>query len=564
MPTHYLSSSNPINIYVTDSIYYTNIPNDTVVTVLDEGVGPNCIYHLVRIDDPSLIRYYNNEYSVATGSVYRLTDTAESAPRACVPHSEYDDSYEPPEAWYNVVDVPLLNKKDQQYYITVISNQKTLNQIQQLKSDAIEKGTKKILDYYFKDNSNQQVSKLLKYYKFANFVQYYVPFEPNLRIKCQISIPRKYIDAIQDRDVDTSTSLSTIGYYLKDVATKIDKASALLEQYHKDVVFYRANLKNINLSNDAKSLRSFREILQSYFALNNIKTLNKRGFVEFSIDNCFNIKNASYCDERSCKYVKIGLSQLIKTAPFNNPSVVNLISQLDIISQIRYCDTPWYDFLNMFYYPQQNIAPMQNPLDKFNNMLSGKYGSAIKIPSDINDSNELTIQINAIQGLSYSPSQSDKDLTFEDQLSQAYRDLLLNFRQNLVVVAGSKVLTGDGIQKYLSNFNSDNIIDKLSEIKLCELSSQAMECLGQLVSITTIEETHISFTYQEQKYELIPFLTVDEKKILFRKILNDRAINRQTINRLISKFETDVTRLHIIRKQPYDELVETLINYMVS
>ncbi len=564
MPTHYLSSSTAINIYVTDSVYYTNIPNDTVVTVLDEGVGPNCIYHLVQIDDPSLVRYYNNEYYVATGSVYRLTDTAESAPRTCVPRSEYDENYEPPEAWYNNVDVPFLNKKDQQYYITIISNHKTLNQIERLKADAIEKGTKKILDYYFKDNSDEQISKLLKYYKFANFVQYYVPFEPNLRIKCQISIPRKYIDAIQDRSIDTSTSLSTMGYYLKDVAAKIDKVSALLEQYHKDIVFYRANLKNINLSNDAKWLRSFREVLQSYFALNIVRTLNKRGFVEFSIDNCFNIKNVSYCDERQCKYVKIGLSQLIKTAPFNNPSVVNLISQLDAISQIRYCDTPWYDFLNMFYYPKQNIAPMQNPLDKFNDIFSGKYGSLIKIPSDITNLNEITVQINAAISLAYGSVQSERDLAFEDQLFQAYKELLLNFRQNLVVVAGSKVLTSDGIQEYLSNFNSDNIIDKLKQLKLCELSFQAMECLGQLVSVTMIEETHISFTYQEQKYELIPFLTVNEKKILFRKILNDKAINRQTINRLISKFETDIARLHVIRKQPYDELVETLINYMVS
>lgn len=560
MPTHYLSSSNPINIYVTDSIYYTNIPNDTVVTVLDEGVGPNCIYNLVLIEDPSLIRYYNNEYYAATSSVYRLTGTAESAPRVCVSNSQYDDNYEPPDDWYNTVDVPFLNKKDQQYYITIISNYKTLNQIEQLKSDTIKKGTNKILDYYFKDNSDAQISRLLNYYKFANFVQYHIPFEPNLRIKCQISIPRKYIDAIQDRDIDTSTSLSTIGYYLKDVETKIDKVSSLLLQYHKDVIFYKANFKNINLSNDARQLRSFREVLQNYFALNNIRTLNKRGFVEFSTDNCFNIKNASYCDERSCKYVKIGLSKLIKTTPFNNPSVVNLISQLDAISQISYCDTPWYDFLNMFYYPQQNIAPMQNPLDKFDDIISGIINSSL----DFATMQEVTIQLDAANKLAYNPSQDDADLTFEDRLFKSLSKLMLNYRNSLVIVAGSKILTGDGIKKYLSDFTSENIVEKLKQIKLCELSSQVMECLARLLSITTIEEANISFTYKEQKYELIPFLTVDEKRILFRKILNDKAVNRQTINRLISKFETDVTRLHVIRKQPYNELLETLINYMVS
>lgn len=561
MSTHFLSSSNPIDIYITDTIKVSNIPSNTVVTVLEEGVGIGCGYHRVRIESPELTRHYNNIYMAPTDIVFPLEGTKPFSPRICIPQNEYEPSYESPKDWYNNINLTFLNKKDQRYYITVVSNWKTLSQINILKEEAIRDGVKKILDYCFRDNSEQSVDKVLSYYSFATFEQYYVPFEPNLRLKCQVSIPRKFIEAIPMREIDVSTSTSTMGYYLKDVANKIENVASLLEQYHKDIIFYNVKLKNINLSNDAKWLRKFRSVLQKYFTLNNIKTYDKRGFVEFSVDNCYNVKNVSYCNERRCEYVKIGLSELIKSAPFNNPSAVSLISQLDAISQIRYCDTPWYEFLNTFYYPKQNIKPMKNPLEKFEN---GIFESLLHLPDDIASNNELAVKIQANFKLLYSGFQDKKKLTNEERFVEAQKHLLRNFRNNLIVVAGNKVLTAEGMTEFLSDFTIDNAIEKLKEIRLCDLSFQSLECLGSLVSVQTSDEVNISFTYKEQKNELIPFLTQEEKRILFRKILKDKAVNRQTINQLIEKFESDRMVLRRTRAQSIDDLIETLINYMVA
>lgn len=561
MSTHFLSSSNPIDIYITNTIKISNIPSNTQVTLLEEGVGIGCGYHLVNIDNPELSSY-NNSYMVSVDVVYPMDGTRPMAPRVCIPQNEYESSYEPPKDWFNDINTPFLNKKDQKYYITVISNYKTLDNMFSLKEDAIKEGIKRILGYYFRENSDQVISSVLSYYSFANFEQYYVPFEPNLRIRCQISIPRKFIEAIPMKELDTKDSTSTTGYYLKDVSNKLETVATLLEQYQRDIIFYNVKFKNINLTDDAKSLRKFRKVLQKYFNLNNIKTYERRGFVEFSINNCYDIQNVSYCNEKKCEYVKIGLSSLKNSAPFNNPSIVYLISQLDAISQIRYCDTPWYEFLNNFYYPKQNIKPMQNPLEKFE---KGIYDSLLNFPSDIYTNHELALKIETNFGLLYSGFQDGKKLTTEERFVEAQKKLLKNFRNNLILIAGNKILTEEGITEYLSDITKDNIIEKLKEIKICELSLQALECLGSLISIQEInEQINISFTYKEQKNDLIPYLTQEEKRILFRKILKDKAINRQTINRLIEKFETDKMILVSTRTQPMDRLIETLINYMVA
>ncbi len=567
MATHFLSSSNPIDLYVTETVRYTNIPNNTTVTVIDDGVGSDCSYHLVRIEDASVIRHYGSVYKVDSSVVFPLNNTKEFAPKVCIPNSEYDNNYIPPDDWYNTVNIPFLNKKDQKYYITVISNYKTFDQLELLKQESIRDGISKILEYYYKQNTAQVINTVLNYYKFAEFIQYYVPFEPNIRIKCQIAIPRKYVEAMQMKELDTSTSFSTGGYYLKDVAVKIDKLSSLLDQYQSDILFYNVKIKNINLSNDAKWLKRFREILESYFKQNDIKTLNKRGFVEFTIDNCYRMQNASYCDTRRCEYVKIGLSQLKKTAPFNNPTIMYMITNLDMLSEIRYCDTPWYEFLNRFYYPRQNVTPMENPLNKFNDYINGNLQSYFISNPDVLTQKDLEVKLKINMNLAYSGFQDKKKMDAEDRMMEAQKALIHNFRKNIVIFAGNKVLTKDGIKQYLANFSMDNVVEKLKEIKLCELSSASFECLGQLLPVVEISSNtnlDLSFTYKEQKNEVIPFLTSDEKRILFTQILKDKALDRQQIVRLIEKFEQTPDKLKVARKQTYEQLVETLINYMVS
>jgi hypothetical protein len=133
----------------------------------------------------------------------------------------------------------------------------------------------------------------------------------------------------------------------------------------------------------------------------------------------------------------------------------------------------------------------------------------------------------------------------------------------LVIKAGSQMILAD-IAKFINDISSDNIIEKLQQIKICEISFQALECLATLIQIDIIDELSISLNYNQQKNDLIPSLTNEEKKILFKHILNNTAINKQSVYTLLKNYEKDTEKLNSIRSLSDDELIEFLIGYMVS
>jgi cysteinyl-tRNA synthetase len=65
--------------------------------------------------------------------------------------------------------------------------------------------------------------------------------------------------------------------------------------------------------------------------------------------------------------------------------------------------------------------------------------------------------------------------------------LLKSYRESLVIKAGSSVLVGD-ITNFLNDINKENIVEKLKQIKLCEFSCQALECISLLIQIDIMDE----------------------------------------------------------------------------
>jgi hypothetical protein len=562
MSTHYITSST--TLYVTDSVYYSNINNENVnVTVIEEGVGTNCQYHYVSVDEPSLIAYYGKNYYVLTSSVYRLEETAESAPRICISEGERDRSYEP-EDWINRINIPFLDKKEQKYYITVISNYKTLNEFENLKQQALKDGVRRLLEYYYKDSSDEMVDKCLSYYKFATFEQYHIPFQPNLRIRCQISIDRKYLDAIEDKQINLTEGNLVFNVDLINLEKKITKVVNLLKQYHKDMIYYRFKSSTVNLKRDYEGLLNIIASIKRYLGLNKIPFFETKGMFEFSVDNCFNVINVSYWNQVNCEYIKVGLSQMVKESPFNNQAIVNFLYQLNQISKIEYCNLSWIDFVNEYYFPQQNIPQLQNPLDKYTNSVISAINSNLQISVEqFLTKEERAAEIENLIKINFKFTETLGDIEAKKRTFDAYQTIMKSYRESLVIKAGSSVLVGD-ITTFLNNINKDNIIEKLKQIKLCEISCQALECISLLIQIDIIDELKVSLSYDEQKNDLIPSLTNEEKKILFTRILNNRAITNQTVYRLLKQYETDATVLSQIKSFNNDELIEFLIGYMVN
>lgn len=457
MATHYITSS--LNtLYVNDTYYYSNVSGNINVILNDEGVGTSCKYHEITVDDASLIQHYGKKYYALTSSVFALSGTAESAPRMCVTDGEREQTYEP-EDWTKIINIPFLDKKEQKYCVTVVSNYKNLNEFEKLKQDAIYDGVKRIFEYHYKDSSEEAINKSLSYYKFATFEQYYVPYQPNLRIKCQISIARKYLDAIDKKEIDLTDGSLVFDVKLIGVENKLNKVINLLKQYHKDMVYYKFKSSDVNLKRDYEGLSDVLPTLKRYLAINKKALLQSKGTVEFSVDNCFNVINVSYYNQVSCDYIKIGLSQMVKESPFNNPSILNFLYQLNEISNIQYCNLSWIDFVNKYYFPIQNIPPLKDPLEKYTNNLISSLNSSLQISVDqFMTKEERAAEIENLIKINFRFTENFSQIEATKRTFDAYQKIMKSFRESLVIEAGSSVLIGDAT-KFLKDINKENIIE---------------------------------------------------------------------------------------------------------
>jgi hypothetical protein len=426
MSTHYIVSSSN-TLYVTDTYYFSNPSDyDINVTVLDEGVGTNCNYHLVTIDDASLIEHYQKEYYVLTSSIVPLSGTAQSAPRVCVSEGEFEDTFEMPD-WTKLINTPFLNKKDQRIYITTISNYKKLNDFEKMKTESFKDGVSKILEYYYKDSSEEIVDQYLSYYKFADFEDYYIPYQPTLRIKCLISLPKKYLNAINEKDIDLTDGTLVFNLKLIGLEKKIDKVVNLLKQYHKDMIYYKVRSADINLKRDYEGLLKTLGVLKRYLSINKIIFHENKGMFEFSVDNCFNLINVSYYNQVSCKYIKIGLSKMINDFPLNNPSLINFLYQLDKISKIEYCNLSWIDFINEYYFPTQNIPQLKNPLEKYTNAAVSTFNSNLEIiPQQFSTKEEQAAEIQNLIKINFSYTEDASSLEAKKRLFETYQTEVFN------------------------------------------------------------------------------------------------------------------------------------------
>lgn len=562
--THYLSSSSgtSVKIYLTDT-YSITTPNNTRVIVEDEGIGTNCAYHSVTINEPLLIETYGKTYKALTGSVYALDGTPDSAPRINVYPSSFIDSYKPPE-WTNQIGSPYLNKKDQKYYIGIRTDSKTIPNMDDFKQTSINIGLKLLLDFYYKNNSDQNIDLLTSYYKFAEFADYDIPFAKNLRIKSLIAVPKKYFDAQPQKQYQVDPyATSVTGYYVKDFFQKATKVADLLKQYQKDIDFYNVNIGGIDLKQDAQQLLGFHENLKKYCMKNDISERrfnSPRGRVELAIDDCYRIRNVSHYvqnESPQCINITIGLSELKTVSPFNNTTIVYLISQLDLLSQLRYCDVSWIDFLNTYYYPLQNIPAFENPMDKFENAIDGTVQKILNSGGILDLGKELQSLIEA----HLSTIKNAEDINLEDITFAQINLKLLQYQKGLNIFVGLDFIKN--VKETFKNVDKNTIIQILKKIKICELSLSALECLSELFTITEIERTKLSFSYNEIKNDIVPALTKDEKRTFFSQLIESNCINKTTIYNLLSKFATD-EELAAMSSKTEDELKQTLIDYMVG
>ena len=222
MATHYLfNSSNEIPVYLQpfESCDLVGVyQNNTAITVLEEYVGEDCSFHYVQLSE-------QDKGFVSETYVNKYDNTKPFAPYIC-PNLKPNYSYRVPD-WTRLTESqPFFNEIDLKYYIVVRVCHETLgniNKFNKIKNDAVCKAVTNLFSIYGKDSSKEQVEKYLNYYSFADFEDYYLPARPSAKIRCLVSLPKKYLDAVPNVDDDISVPQidSTFTLKLSDLDKKI-------------------------------------------------------------------------------------------------------------------------------------------------------------------------------------------------------------------------------------------------------------------------------------------------------------------------------------------------------
>ena len=64
--------------------------------------------------------------------------------------------------------------KNKKYKVPILTNYKSINDLEQFKKDATKQGLKSLLSFYNKNITDNNINKLLSYFKFAEFEDFYV------------------------------------------------------------------------------------------------------------------------------------------------------------------------------------------------------------------------------------------------------------------------------------------------------------------------------------------------------------------------------------------------------
>jgi len=378
MSTHYLLSSseptNPIvgyNFYDLDSEQIATFQPFTQVTVLEEFVGNLCNFHKILLDD-------NSQLYVLSEFINKLPSTLDSAPYVCS-NQQKNYSYVEPE-WSSLpIDKPFFNEKTLEYCMPIVVNSINLNNLENLKLNAKKDGLSKLLEYYNKKNDESTIKTLLNYYIFANVKDIYVPYRPLQKIKMLISVENKYFDAVpyniraeSEPIAENENGNFIVRFDTNTIKTIFKSVELNLKNYNDDIYFSNSKIEvrlgtdgngvfnsskqirqQLSLLEKSQKINKFFNSLSNLLLENNFDINQKDQFIELLInDECNIIYDVSVNSNSSCKQLRVGIKQFLKTDPINDPTTVCFVKNADRISKIEKCKVAWPEFVETYVYPR--------------------------------------------------------------------------------------------------------------------------------------------------------------------------------------------------------------------
>jgi len=588
MATHYLSSSTTesTTLYRVAS---SNTANEQVlnrsnqtVTLIEEFEGVNCEFNLVQLN--------NRNVYVKTENLFRLSGTPLSAPHTCSFY--YNSNYLSPDWIALPLNIPFYDAKQTKYQIPILTNYKTISNQETFEKESIKQGTIGLLKYYNKDTSDRNVSKLLSYYKFADFEDFYVRPISNTRIKALVSVPAKYFNAEPSfpNVLDIENGIQVFNLSTKDLRKKLQYIKTIFEFFNKSLTITNTTIENFSLLNEYDKIINFYEQLLRLFELNDLVIKdNVDETLEIVLDNCGRFFAASLNNGESCNYAVVGLSTVRNNEYARNPRTLNFIKNIDSMYLLDPCRTSIAEFFTRYvlYAPNvQSIAGIKPlaELYNFNELLSFVTNIVNKLNSiSLNTKTTQEYEDMELEKLKEAISNLKKSFSwssFYDKEKDIFN--FKSFSKDLEKIDNMKKEGSKFVASMFPEDTKQESANRRSLIKniynvltlnqiLCKLTPKAFECLFAILATTIGEVAGIdatltlvtvsNYSIQEIRTKVFPYLNAEEKKIILNELFNRFCLTKHDLITILKQTKNlSIRESQLLYSNSFEQVKQKLLS----
>jgi hypothetical protein len=588
MATHYLSSSTTesTTLYRVAS---SNTANEQVlnrsnqtVTLIEEFEGVNCEFNLVQLN--------NRNVYVKTENLFRLSGTPPSAPHTCSFY--YNSNYLSPDWIALPLNTPFYDAKQTKYQIPILTNYKTISNQETFEKESIKQGTIGLLKYYNKDTSDRNVSKLLSYYKFADFEDFYVRPISNTRIKALVSVPAKYFNAEPSfpNVLDIENGVQVFNLSTKDLRKKLQYIKTIFEFFNKSLTITNTTIENFSLLNEYDKIINFYEQLLRLFELNDLVIKdNVDETLEIVLDNCGRFFAASLNNGESCNYAVVGLSTVRNNEYARNPRTLNFIKNIDSMYLLDPCRTSIAEFFTRYvlYAPNvQSIAGIKPlaELYNFNELLSFVTNIVNKLNSvSLNTKTTQEYEDMELEKLKEAISNLKKTFSwssFYDKEKDIFN--FKSFSKDLEKLDNMKKEGSKFVASMVPEDTKQESANRRTLIKniynvltlnqiLCKLTPKAFKCLFAILATTIGEVTGIdatltlvtvsNYSIQEIRTKVFPYLNAEEKKIILNELFNRFCLTKHDLITILKQTKNlSIRESQLLYSNSFEQVKQKLLS----
>jgi hypothetical protein len=356
--------------------------NDTLLRVIDWGVGYRCEWAQVEITDSSEeyaeIRQIQKEKKLYCFAefIQPLSTTAPMLPINCLDCAQkLPTERTTPFPDWTVLDEcePFYDIPTCRYYTTVTLPYTTVekSQLPAYKKEAVRKGVEALCKYYNKPAKPEDLNRYLNAFKFADEPnQWHLDERPNSQLKMLVSVPGKYFDAVpqnSDNLEDIMTAFGnlpngyrTVHFYSNTLRENIETVASRFEEYGGDFVLYDGEIPDFDFFSEAIRLREFVPALERLLKDNGYELReDEEDTIEIGFEGpCFNAIYVLINEGPYSVPMRVGIDCFLSTEPVIYERIMGYVFYLgDMVEDIRQEKKPWTEFVQTYACPQLEIEP---------------------------------------------------------------------------------------------------------------------------------------------------------------------------------------------------------------